>query len=368
MDSTFNKPFTFDRVVRILIGVLVFAAIIILVAKLRNALIPFFIAWLLAYMMQPSVKFFQYKLKLKSRLLSIFAVLLSVILLIAGSLWAVIPSIQEEFVRATDLLSAYNASHPDVPLLPDWVKQFITQNVDPNQIRSFFSIENLENTIKKFAPTVWNFISGTFSVIVSFTIVFVVFIYLFFILLDYEKIASGWITLIPDKYRKFVVELATDVEGSMNRYFRGQVLIATCVGILLAVGFRIVNFPLAIGLGLFAGILNMIPYMQLLTILPICILSLLKSAETGGNFWLIAGSAAGVMIVVQIIQDFYLTPKIMGKAMGLNPAVILLSLSIWGSLLGFLGLIIALPLTTLFLSYYKRFVLREDNLNDGSVK
>ena len=61
------------------------------------------------------------------------------------------------------------------------------------------------------------------------------------------------------------------------------------------------------------------------------------------------------------IQDLYLTPRIMGKAMGLNPAIILLSLSIWGTLLGFIGLIIALPLTTLFLSYYKRFILMEED-------
>ena len=65
-----------------------------------------------------------------------------------------------------------------------------------------------------------------------------------------------------------------------------------------------------------------------------------------------------VYLIVQSIQDLVLTPKIMGNAMGLNPAIILLSLSIWGSLLGFLGLIIALPLTTLVLSYYDQYVIQ----------
>ncbi|MDE7408357.1 MAG: AI-2E family transporter, partial [Muribaculaceae bacterium] len=64
-----------------------------------------------------------------------------------------------------------------------------------------------------------------------------------------------------------------------------------------------------------------------------------------------------VYIVVQAIQDLVLTPKIMGKAMGLNPAIILLSLSVWGSLLGLLGMILALPMTTLLLSYYERYVI-----------
>ncbi|MEG1556774.1 MAG: AI-2E family transporter, partial [Bacteroidales bacterium] len=89
------------------------------------------------------------------------------------------------------------------------------------------------------------------------------------------------------------------------------------------------------------------------------LLALLKSAQTGENFWVIIGMAALILCIVQCIQDLYLTPRIMGKAMGLNPAIILLSLSIWGTLLGFIGLIVALPLTTLCLSYYKRFVLQD---------
>ena len=147
----------------------------------------------------------------------------------------------------------------------------------------------------------------------------------------------------------------------MNRYFRGQSLIAFCVGVLLAIGFKIIDFPLAVTLGLFIGVLNLIPYLQTIGLVPMVLLSLLKSAETGENFWIIFGLSLLVLGIVQCIEDLYLTPRIMGKAMGLNPAIILLSLSVWGTLLGFIGLIIALPLTTLCLSYYKRFILQEDN-------
>ena len=66
--------------------------------------------------------------------------------------------------------------------------------------------------------------------------------------------------------------------------------------------------------------------------------------------------------MVQIIQDGYLVPRIMGKITGLNPAIILLSLSIWGSLMGMLGMIIALPLTTLMLSYYQRYIINQENI------
>ena len=145
-------------------------------------------------------------------------------------------------------------------------------------------------------------------------------------------------------------------------------MIALSVGVLLAIGFKIINFPLAVTLGLFIGVLNLIPYMQAIGIIPMILLSLLRSAETGENFWLIFGMAILVLGIVQCIQDLYLTPRIMGKAMGLNPAIILLSLSIWGSLMGMLGMIIALPLTTLMLSYYQRFIINKERIKYDEVE
>ena len=153
--------------------------------------------------------------------------------------------------------------------------------------------------------------------------------------------------------------VAHDVKSGMNAYFRGQSLIALCVGILFCIGFLIIDFPMAIGLGLFIGLLNLIPYLQLVGFIPTVILALVKAADTGQSFWLILLCALAVFAVVQTIQDVFLTPRIMGHAMGLKPAIILLSLSIWGSLLGIIGLIIALPLTTLLISYYRRFILKE---------
>ena len=153
--------------------------------------------------------------------------------------------------------------------------------------------------------------------------------------------------------------IVQDVKNGMNSYFRGQALIALLVGILFSIGFLIIDFPMAIGLGLFIGFLNLVPYMQLFGFIPTILLAILKAAETGESFWFIMICALAVFAVVQLIQDMYLTPRIMGHVMGLNPAIILLSLSIWGTLMGIIGFIIALPLTTLLLSYYRRFILKE---------
>ena len=100
--------------------------------------------------------------------------------------------------------------------------------------------------------------------------------------------------------------------------------------------------------------------LQLVGIIPTILLCLVSASDTGTNFWLLFGACILVFIVVQIIEDTFIVPRVMGKVTGLNPAIILLSLSIWGTLLGFVGMIIALPLTTLCLSYYQRYVIGDD--------
>ena len=185
-----------------------------------------------------------------------------------------------------------------------------------------------------------------------------VILYTLFILLDYEDINKGWPNLLPERYRTFAVQLVSDVEDGLNKYFRGQALVAFCVGVLFSIGFLIIDFPIAVGLGMFIGLLNMVPYLQLVGFIPAILLAIVKAADTGQNFWLIMLMVLVVFAVVQLIQDTFLTPKIMGHVTGLNSAIILLSLSIWGSLLGILGMIIALPLTTLLITYYQKYVIR----------
>jgi predicted PurR-regulated permease PerM len=96
--------------------------------------------------------------------------------------------------------------------------------------------------------------------------------------------------------------------------------------------------------------------LQLISLLPTTLICFVYAVDGSVSFWTIWLECMAVYVIVQIIQDFFLTPKIMGKYLGLNPAIILLSLSVWGSLLGLVGMIIALPLTTLLIAYYNRYV------------
>ncbi len=364
-----KKKITFDSFIRTTIVIAVIIGMLMLLDRLSGVLLPFFIAWLIAYMIYPFVKFFQYKLKFKNRILSIFCVLFIVIGISVSLFYLLIPPLIQEFWKVKDLLVIYLTNgiqqEAGVPLS---LSEFIRDNVDVEVMNRLFSQENITNTLRAIVPRVWSILAESINLIFSIVASFIILLYLVFILLDYESIAEGWIQYLPEKYRYFTKNLIEDVQVGMNRYFRGQALVALCVGILFSIGFLIIDFPLAIGLGLFVGILNLVPYLQIIAFAPTLLLALLKAADTGQNFWVITASAAAVFIIVQIIQDTFLVPKIMGRITGLNPAIILLSLSIWGSLMGILGLIIALPLTTLLLSYYKRFIINHESLTESIPK
>jgi predicted PurR-regulated permease PerM len=361
--GTMNREITFDRFIRGLIAIIGVIIVYLLIDRLSGVLLPFLIAWLFCYLVYPIVKFFQYRLKFKSRGLSIATVLLLVTLGIVGICFLVIPPIIKEGIMLKEFVTNYLTSGGNNSSIPDVVNRFIREQIDMQQIEAYFSVERISNLIQGALPKIWNVVSQSFSMITGIVTIFMVMVYILFILNDYETLANGWIQLIPEKYRERIVNLAHDVEVSMSNYFRGQALIALCVGVLFSIGFVIIDFPMAIGFGLFVGLLNIVPYLQITSIVPMVFLALVKAANTGENFWWILIAAGIVMLVVQIIQETILIPRIMNKAIGLNPAVILLSLSIWGSLLGLVGMIIALPATSIILSYYRRFLRKQEDEN-----
>ena len=355
-----QKKITFDSFIRGVLSGTAIIAILYLLNRLSGVLLPFFIAWLIAYLTYPMVIFYQNRLRLRSRVLSILAVMLTLVVLGGIAFSFFVPPMIEECAKLKELIEIYLIEDRNHAAIPETVSEFIRKNIDFNWLQNNITTDNIVSAIQKLLPKVWTLLSTSYSIILAIFTLFIIILYLFFILLDYEQIANGWITLLPKKYQGMALRLTTDIKTSMNRYFRGQALVAFCVGILFSIGFLIIDFPLAIGLGLFIGLLNMVPYLQIIGFIPTILLALLKAADTGESFWWTLGLALVVFTVVQAIQDMILVPKIMGKITGLNPAIILLSLSIWGSLMGMLGMIIALPGTTLLLSYYQRYIRKKD--------
>ena len=338
--------------------ILLVIATILLVKYLSEVLIPFFVAWLFAYLLYPIVKFIENKLHIRVRALSIIITFIFVCFIIGLLVWLIIPPMIEQFQKLYDILANWLHESTHTNNISAWLSEKITEN--QQQIERFLKSGDFADAIKTTMPKLFNVIGKTANIVMSIVASLITLLYTFFILLDYEHLSNNWIRIFPKKHRPFWHELAKDVERELNNYIRGQGTVAFCMAVMFCIGFTIMDFPMAISLGILIGILDLIPYLHTFVLIPTAFLAMLKAADTGQNFWMIFGMAVGLFIVVQVITDMVVTPKIMGKAMGLNPAILLLSLSVWGALLGFIGLIIALPLTTLIIAYWKRYVTKED--------
>ena len=351
------REITFDLFIRRAGLVLLTIGILLLVNYLSGVLLPFCIAWLFAYLLYPIVKFVQYRLGVRVRALAILITMVLVLAVVGGIVYLIIPPMIEQFQKVGAILShwVHQTTHTND------ITAYISAWVENNQaeVERYFHSEDFSNAMKTAMPKVFSLVGQTASIIISIVASMITLLYMFFILLDYELLTTNWIRIFPKKNRPFWHELAKDVERELNNYIRGQGLVALCMGIMFCIGFSIMDFPMAIGLGILIGIMDLVPYLHTFAIIPTAFLAMLKAADTGQSFWLVFGMAVGLFIVVQAITDMIVTPKIMGKAMGLNPAILLLSLSVWGALLGFIGLIVALPLTTLIIAYWQRYVTKE---------
>ena len=355
-----SRPFDLDRKVRLVIGLAIAAALFALTRTLSNVLLPFVVAWFVAYLLHPLVSFVQNKMRIRPRGLAIAVTLIVLIAVLTGIVALIVPLIHKETAEMSRLVSEYvKGIHIDT-LLPAAWQEMLRDWLQSADISTLMSQINVGTIAEKVYDYAGGIIGGSLSFLSSLFVVFAVFLYLVFILLDYETLNEGMREMIPGKYRKVVEGILNDLEQGMNKYFRGQALIATTVGVLFSIGFLIMGLPLAVVVGLFIGLLNMVPYMQAFGIPITMLLGLLQSANTGTAYWIILLEILAVFVVVQSIQDLLLNPLIMGNVIGMNPAVMLLSLSIWGYLLGVAGMIIALPLTTVLSSYYKRFVLGQE--------
>lgn len=352
-----EKEITFDRFVRILGIVLLVGGVLYTMNFLSSVLLPFFVAWLLAYLMYPIVKFVQYKLHVPTRALSIIVALVFVLAVIGGVFYLIIPPMIDQFEKLGDIVMQYVKQGTNGESFQAVVQQWLHDN--RQAIEQVFKRKDVSDAIKSAMPKLFSVLGLTANVILSIVASLITLLYMFFILLDYEYLSSSWIKIFPKKVRPFWQSLMKDVERELNSYIRGQSLVALIMGILFCIGFTIIDFPMAIGLGILIGIMDLVPYLHTFALIPTAFLALLKAADTGQNFWVILASAVAVFCIVQVIIDMVVTPKVMGKAMGLNPAILLLALSVWGTLLGFIGLIIALPLTTILIAYYQRYVTKE---------
>lgn len=356
-----KREIDFDLFVRGLIGVIIFGLIVGVINWLSSVLLPFVVAWVLAYLLYPIVGFFQYRCRLRNRTLSVLLTLLLVIGVIVTLICMAMPSINSEWQHLKEIAVSYMEGRRQATGLTAEVQHFLVQHAERWRIEQFLHNDEVIESIKATLPKVWSMLWSTAGVIINIVSSLFALIYMFLLLIDYEIYSEGWVNMIPVRHRSFASQLMTDIEHNMSSYFRGQALVALSNCIMFSAGFWIIGLPLPFLMGVGIGLISFIPYIQLVGFIPAFLLALLKSADTGESFWVLMGCVVLVYGIIQVIQDTLVTPRIMQHIMGLPSAIVLLALTVWGYMLGILGLIIALPATTLFVSYYRRYILNRNS-------
>lgn len=309
------------------------------IARLQVVLAPFFTALLLAYVLDPVVDAMQ-RARLPRALAVAFMLLVTVIL---GSVTLVVlvpaalSGIGVLAAHASDLVNAgVDAVRPWLAKLPvDRADELVAEHLP--QMGSW--IERIGGALLDGLSSVGQGLSAAGQV-VSFAIITP--ILLFYLLIDIDRIRAGAIDLVPTAHRGGVEAFLSELDGLLASYFRGQLLVAMITGALTGLLLALVGAPHALLLGLSTAILNLVPVIGFWIGLAVALLTTAFAAET---FWPTGLFVALVYVGVQQLEGNVLSPRIVGKEVGLHPVLILLGIVLFGSLFGLVGVIVAVPLT-----------------------
>ena len=367
-----DRSFTFDRVVQLALFAGLTWGIVLLLDYLSDVLLPFVTGLVVAYFLDPVTNRVQHVIK--QRVLAALFTLVSITLAVSLVVWFMVPMVGNELADMGRTVSKMAANTELAQAakehLPENVWEEVNEILKRDDVKRYLTsdgaVQMAKDTAKKLLPGVWGVLSGAANVLTFITGLLVIMLYVVFLLIDYHNMAARWRDYLPPSMRDDVSGFVEEFIQATNRYFRSQALVACCVAVLFAIGFSIIGLPLAILMGIFIGLLNMVPYLQIVGTIPCLLLAGLKALEQGDNFLGALGLVLLVFGVVQLIQETVLVSRFQGEAMGLSPAIILLSISVWGKLLGFLGLILALPLTCLGLTYYRRYLWKFEPAGEPS--
>lgn len=413
--TTNETRYTLDRVVRLVLGAAGVVIVLALLRYLSDVLLPFAAAVILAYLLNPLVTVFERKTKRRGLAVAITlcglgVVGLTVLVLLIPLTLGQFDRFREDLAKLRDDMgsSMHTESRTEktveaaegtgqsktaigwTELKDGWMeyrreagKRSRSERLSDfrKKLAGTYIGKSLDEAVrytrtdefrallvalaKKLAVGGWTVVAFAFNLVLGLTGLIIVLVYLVFLLVDFPEYSRTWPTFLPPQYRDATVDFLSQFNDAMRRYFRGQSVVALFTGTLFALGFSIIGLPMAVPLGLFVGLLSMVPYLAVVALVPAMFLAGLRAVEGDASFLGSVLLTLTVFVVVQVIQDTIINPRVMGRATGLRPIAILLGVFIWGKLLGFIGLLLSIPLTCLGIAYYRRYILMNAPATEG---
>lgn len=319
-----------------------------LLQSLASVLFPVFTSLIVAYLLSPAIS----KMEARgiSRTSGILIILLAGLAVVSLFVLFFFPVIRSQILRLTERLPALAAS-VNTDFLP-WLKDTLGMEL-PEDVSH--AIAQYGDNLKSALPAILNkagawlagAITTTGAVISSLLNVVLIPLFVFYFLRDFEKMKAGFLPLIPAARRDYVQSRLSAIDDVVGHWFRGQLQVAGILAVLYSTLFGLVfhftglEARTGIAVGILTGLLSVIPYVGAVTG---SVLSVLFALLDWHGLWPFVGIAA-TFAVVQGLEGYVLTPRIVGEKLGLGPAAVIIALLCGGSLAGLPGMLFALPVT-----------------------
>ena len=340
-----------------LISVIVFLVICILLYFSRRVAAPFFIAFALAYLMDPLVD--KMARKGVSRSVSVLFLMVAFFLLLVVACILFIPILSTQTDNLMQNIPVY------IGIFQDWIRPLLdmVKGLDPEKVE-----EILNEVLSRFGELpmkalqfsgklLWGSISNLFNIILMIANLVIIPVVMFYLLRDFDSINKRLLALIPPRLQEKTRELVLEIDQVLSSFVRGQLVVVALMGLMYAFGLFLCDTPMSLSLGLMAGLVNLVPYLGLvLGFVPAAILTFMHTQE-----WLAVLGVAGVFAFVQGIEGMIITPRIVGENIGLHPVAVIFAVLLGGELFGLVGMLLGVPIVAILNVLFSRSIFQYKN-------
>lgn len=323
----------------LLISFLLVMAVCIVLYFSRRVVAPFFIAFALAYLMDPLVdRLTSFKF---SRTLSVLILLLAFFFLALGSVVLLIPIFSMQAESLAKNIPAY------IGIFQEWFRPVLDliKGIDPERVEEFVNeglsrFGELPMKVLQFSSKlVWGSVSNLFNIVLMFANLVIIPVVMFYLLRDFDSINEKLLRLAPPRFQEKTKNLFLEVDQVLSSFVRGQLVVAGLMGVMYSIGLFLCDTPMSLSLGMMAGLVNLVPYLGLvLGFVPSALLTYMHTQE-----WLPVLAVAGVFVFVQAMEGMFITPRVVGDNIGLHPVAVILAVLLGGELFGIVGMILGVP-------------------------
>ncbi|PIQ96340.1 MAG: hypothetical protein COV67_10105 [Nitrospinae bacterium CG11_big_fil_rev_8_21_14_0_20_56_8] len=306
----------------------------------RRVLTPFLVALALAYLLDPVVDLLE-RWKL-SRTVAVLLLMLVFFLLSLGMVLILFPLLRIQAEKFIHDLPQY------ITVIQGWIQPIVDRiaGMDQEKIREVLNqaLERLGQLplrlLSASTSFLWDSLSGLLNIVLFLFSLFIIPVATFYLLRDFDLIWERVMKLVPPRFRDQVMETVREIESTLAKFVRGQLMVAVTLGGLYSIGLFLCGTPMGLFIGILAGFASMIPYLGLVVgFVPAALMTYIQYQD-----WLLVGGVALVFAVVQALEGMVLTPRIVGDTLGLHPVVILLAVLLGAEFFGFMGVLLAVPM------------------------